>query len=164
MKHVYLGVGANLGDPLMQLRMARQRLIEHPAIEFIDASGIYLTAPVGPQNQPDFYNSVFHVATSLAPEALLDALQVIESDAGRVRDGERWGPRTLDLDILLYADECIDTPRLTVPHAHLAERKFSLVPLLELAPSLEIPGAGRASAALERLPQGGIRRLDTSWD
>jgi len=127
----YIGLGANLGDPLHQLRKAVGALATLPRSRRGPVSPLYRSAPLGPQDQPDFLNAVATVDTALAPLTLLDALQRIEADAGRVR-GRRWGPRTLDLDLLLYGEQRIVTARLTVPHPGLAGRAFVLWPLADL--------------------------------
>jgi len=115
---------------------------------------------MGPQDQPDYLNAVVGLQTTLAAFDLLSELQNIEHVHGRVRDGERWGPRTLDLDLLLYADEIISTPRLSVPHPGIAERSFVLLPLAELAPDLTVPNKGTVSKLLNQCAQFGIRRLN----
>lgn len=117
---------------------------------------------MGPQDQPDYLNAVVKFQTDLDPLALLDVLQDIETHHGRVRSGERWGPRTLDLDLLLYADQVIDTPRLTVPHPGIADRSFVLLPLAELTPDLTIPVLGEVSDLVGQCQQFDIRRLNSS--
>jgi 2-amino-4-hydroxy-6-hydroxymethyldihydropteridine diphosphokinase len=114
---------------------------------------------MGPQDQPEYINAVASLETNLQAEALLDALQAIEQAQGRVRD-ERWGPRTLDLDILLYGDEVIDSDRLTIPHPGLSEREFVLYPLYELAPDLMIPGLGSLASLYQHCDANGIERLE----
>ena len=156
----YIGLGANLGDATATLRAAFGALDEVPGVRCTGTSRLYRTAAWGVTDQPDFINAVAEVETTLSPQALLDALLTVERAFGRTRlaDGsDRWGPRTLDLDILLYGDARVDAPGLHVPHPRLHERAFALVPLLELAPTLEIPGVGLASAALARL---GDTRID----
>jgi 2-amino-4-hydroxy-6-hydroxymethyldihydropteridine diphosphokinase len=155
---VYIGVGANLDDPRRHVEQAIAELsqLEHCADAL--ASPIYQSEPLGPPGQPDYFNAVVKINTSLSAEALLDALQAIESAHGRKRDGERWGPRTLDLDILLYGHECIATTRLKVPHPEISQRNFVLQPLLDLAPSLEIPGQGRLRDLIEKIPLTGLKK------
>ncbi len=132
MSTAFVALGSNLSDPPRQLRNAVQAIGRLPGTRLIAASRVYRSAAVGPGTQPEYLNAVLRLATSLAPRALLDALQGIERAQGRERR-ERWGPRTLDLDLLLYDDRRIDTGDLTVPHPRLAERNFVLYPLLEVA-------------------------------
>jgi 2-amino-4-hydroxy-6-hydroxymethyldihydropteridine diphosphokinase len=115
---------------------------------------------MGPQNQPDYVNAVMCVATGLLPLDLLHCLQNIENEHGRVRIGERWGARTLDLDILIYGDQEIDLLDLTVPHKGLADRSFVLYPLFEIAPQLIVPGKGPIADLVAKCPLSGLRRLD----
>ena len=131
MQRCFIGLGANLGDPPRQLREAVAALGEIPRSRRGSVSRLYRSAPLGPQDQPDFFNAVATLDTALAPLDLLDALQRIEAVAGRVR-ARRWGPRTLDLDLLLYGERRINETRLTVPHPGLARRAFVLWPLADL--------------------------------
>lgn len=141
---VYIGLGANLGDPHMQVEQALEQLQHLPSSEVAAASSLYQTAPVGPADQPDFINAVARLDTGLEPLELLAALQQIERRHGRIRNGQRWGPRTLDLDILLIGDQVLSLPQLCVPHPQMQARAFVLGPLAEIAPpGLEIPGQGR---------------------
>lgn len=128
----YIGLGSNLGDSLQILREAVQQLSQLGALQ---VSRLYQSPPMGPQDQPHYFNAVVCLETMLAPLELLDQLQAIEQQAGRVRL-RRWGERTLDLDLLLYAAQKIDHPRLQVPHVGILERDFVLLPLLDLAPDL----------------------------
>jgi 2-amino-4-hydroxy-6-hydroxymethyldihydropteridine diphosphokinase len=132
MTAAYIALGSNLQDPATQLRSAVAALDKLPHSRVERTSGIYRSAPVGPGAQPDYLNAVLLLTTSLPPLRLLDALQQIEQEQGRVRD-LRWGPRPLDLDILLYGDQKIDSPRLTVPHPAMRQRNFVLYPLLEIS-------------------------------
>lgn len=149
-RRAWIGIGSNLDDPRAQVCRALAGLAALPECEPGPASSLYRTAPVGETGQPDFCNAVAAVDTRLEPLALLRELQALERAQGRVRD-RRWGPRTLDLDLLLYGDEIIKRPGLTVPHPRMHERAFVLVPLAEAAPELEVPGhgpvAGLAAAA-----------------
>ena len=138
----YLGIGSNLGDRLENLREAVRDLARTPGIRVVRSSSVYETSPVGGPEQGDFLNAVIEIETELKPHVLLEALQRIENDLGRVRD-ERFGPRTLDLDLLLYGDHVIDDPDLTVPHARMHERAFVLVPLTELGVDAAFPGGRR---------------------
>ncbi|KAF7772058.1 2-amino-4-hydroxy-6-hydroxymethyldihydropteridine diphosphokinase [Pseudoalteromonas citrea] len=139
MNTVYIGLGANLNDPTAQLHRAVDALNTLANSQLNAVSKFYASKPMGPQDQPDYVNAVARLETSLAPEALLDALQKIELEQGRQRKDERWGARTLDLDILLFANEIINTPRLVVPHYGLCQREFVVYPLLELEPELTLP-------------------------
>lgn len=153
----YIGLGSNLCDPCEQVRRAFDELAELPLTRLAGRSSLYVTTPVGPVSQPDFINAVARVETQLEPRRLLHALQGIERAHGRVRDGTRWGPRVLDLDLLAYADDEIDEPDLRVPHPELARRAFVLVPLLDVAPpTLEIPGYGTLGALERRCSPAGV--------
>ena len=154
---VYIGIGSNLDEPLRQVRRASRALAALDSSSRL--SSLYMSAPMGPQDQPRFINAVAEVRTRLSPEALLDELQAIEQAQGRTRE-RHWGPRTLDLDLLVYGDEKISTPRLVVPHPGLPERAFVLYPLAELAPALQIPGFGTAAALAARLPGSDVERLE----
>jgi 2-amino-4-hydroxy-6-hydroxymethyldihydropteridine diphosphokinase len=154
----YIGVGSNLGESRDRVRSAFAALEELPRTKLVARSRLYRTRPFGPVKQGDFINAVAEVATQLSALQLLDGIRGIEAAAGRVR-AERWGPRTLDLDLLLYGDERINTPALTVPHPGIAERGFVLAPLAEIAPALEVPGAGRVDALLRALPADGIAEI-----
>lgn len=153
-----IGLGGNIGDVATVLRTALAALDALPGTRLLAASRFYRTPAWGVQAQPDFINAAALVETTLAPRALLDALLGIERDHGRERaaDGSRWGPRTLDLDLLLYGDAVIDAPGLVVPHPQLHVRAFVLVPLAEVAPDAVVPGRGRVSGLLEGIDTGGI--------
>lgn len=152
----YIGFGGNLDLPVDRIRAARRALSELPGIREAGFSSLYRSAPMGPADQPDYVNAVMAVDTVLEPLVLLDQLQAIEAANGRVRLGERWGPRTLDLDLLLFGDTILDTERLTVPHPGLCEREFVLVPLLEIAPELEIPGRGSLRGWVDACTRRGL--------
>ncbi len=140
----YVGLGANLGDRESTIRRAIELLAAEPAVEVVAVSSLRETDPVGYAEQPRFLNGAAAVETELGPRTLLDRLLAVERELGRVRDeGPRFGPRTIDLDLLLYGDEVLDEPGLTVPHPRLAERLFVLEPLYELDPELTLPD-GRA--------------------
>ena len=147
MTRAYVGVGANLGDREAMIRSAVDAL---PGV--VAVSKLRETDPVGVVDQPSFLNGAVVLETELAPRELLETLLAVERELGRERR-ERWGPRTIDLDLLLYGDETIDEPGLTVPHPRLHERRFALEPLLELDPELAIPGRGRVADLLERLSE-----------
>ncbi len=155
----YIGVGSNLDDPRRQVATALVELGGLPATRVIHQSALYRTPPMGPQDQPDYINAVVELETGLAPLALLDELQRLENLHRRVRGSERWGPRTLDLDILLYGELRLDEARLTVPHPGVAQRAFVLVPLAEIAPALTIPGLGPVRRLCEAVDPTGMERL-----
>lgn len=139
MEIVYLGLGANLNAPRTQLDHAVAALRALADCEFIGVSHYYASKPMGPQDQPDYVNAVAALKTTLLPEQLLDLTQQIELEHGRVRKAQRWGPRTLDIDILLFGDQVINSERLIVPHYGLTEREFVVYPLLEIAPNITLP-------------------------
>jgi 2-amino-4-hydroxy-6-hydroxymethyldihydropteridine diphosphokinase len=141
----YVGLGSNLGDREAMIRRAAS------LIEAVRLSTIRETAPWGYEDQPSFLNAVAEVDTTLGPRPLLDQLLAVEQELGRERTGPRWGPRAIDLDLLLYGDLTVDEPGLTVPHPRLTERLFVLEPLAELAPARKIPGNGTVSQALSGL-------------
>ncbi|WP_419571295.1 2-amino-4-hydroxy-6-hydroxymethyldihydropteridine diphosphokinase [Rheinheimera sp.] len=155
----YIGLGANLHQPLQQLEQAVAALKQVKDCELIAVSGFYGSKPMGPQDQPDYVNAVAALDTELAPEALLDQLQQIEQQQGRQRKAERWGPRTLDLDLLLYGDQKINTERLTVPHYGMKQREFVLFPLHQLAPQLVLPCGTSLNSLLEIVPENGLTIL-----
>lgn len=136
---VYIAIGSNLASPLEQVNAAVQAIGEIPESRLLAVSSFYRTPPLGPQDQPDYLNAAVALETALAPEALLGHTQRIELQQGRVRKAERWGPRTLDLDIMLFGQEIIHTDNLTVPHYDMYNRSFMLWPLYEIAPSLVFP-------------------------
>lgn len=144
---VYVGVGSNLGDRWARLGLAARELRAAQRVEVVAASRVYDAAPIGPP-QPRYLNAVLELETALPAIEILDVLQAIEETGGRVRGPERWGPRTLDLDLLLYGDEVVRVPRLVVPHPALAVRRFVLAPLAELCPDRVVPGTGRTVAQL----------------
>ncbi len=156
----YIALGANLGDPLSQLRAALQQLRASAEVEVVAVSGFYRTPPLGPPGQADYCNAVCAVETELEPEALLDLLQSIENAAGRKRDGERWGPRILDLDLLHVEGRVSRSPRLTLPHPQLHRRAFVLVPLAQIAPGLSIPGLGLVADLAAAVDASGVVRWD----
>ncbi len=146
----FVGIGSNLGDREANLRSAIELLTAEDGIEVVAVSEVRETEPVGPVEQGPFLNGVVQVETTLPPGDLLERLLSVESRLGRVR-AERWGPRTIDLDLLLYGSETVDEPGLTVPHPRLHERRFALEPLLDLDPTLEIPELGPISTLLAEL-------------
>ena len=151
MARAYVGLGANLGAREATLSQAVELLSAEEGIQVLSVSSLRETDPVGVVDQPPFLNGAAVLETALEPRELLDALLRVERALGRVRDGTRWGPRTIDLDLLLYDGRTVDEPGLRVPHPRLQERRFALEPLAELDPSLEIPGQGSVSDVLARL-------------
>lgn len=156
---VYVGLGSNLEQPVDQVRAGMAALCELPDSHVVQCSSFYRSAPVGLADQPDFINAVCALDTSLAPRVLMRRLLSIEHAHGRTRGGARGGPRTLDLDLLLYGDLTLATPEVTVPHARLHERAFVLYPLFEIAPALHIPGLGPVADLLDRCKGQMIERL-----
>jgi 2-amino-4-hydroxy-6-hydroxymethyldihydropteridine diphosphokinase len=153
---VYIGIGSNLENPLEQLKAAAAALREIPSTKLCQISNIYQTAPIGPAGQPDYTNAAALLETQLTPEALLDELQRVELDQGRVRK-ERWGPRTLDLDIILYAGMTIRTTRLSVPHIEMENRNFVLIPLMDIDPELTLPNGKSLKIVTEQAGNKGIK-------
>lgn len=147
----WIGLGANLGDRAATLDAALARVDALAEVSVQSVSGFYFTPPWGDTNQPEFLNAVAGLHTRLSASALLQGLLAVESGLGRTRSDRRWGPRMIDLDLLLYGDEKIDEPGLTVPHPRLHQRAFVLLPLAELAPKRMVPGLGRVDALLARL-------------
>lgn len=151
MARAYVALGSNLGDREATLRGAAERLGAVEGVRVVGVSELRETDPVGMVEQPRFLNGAVALDTDLSPRDLLDVLLGIERELGRVRDGARWGPRTLDLDLLVYDDVVVDEPGLRVPHPRLHERRFVLEPLADLDPLLEVPGRGTVSALLNHL-------------
>ena len=147
----YIAIGSNLASPLEQVNAALKALGDIPESHILTVSSFYRTPPLGPQDQPDYLNAAVALKTTLAPEELLNHTQRIELQQGRVRKAERWGPRTLDLDIMLFGNEVINTERLTVPHYDMKNRGFMLWPLSEVAPDLSFPDGVSLQAVLESL-------------
>jgi 2-amino-4-hydroxy-6-hydroxymethyldihydropteridine diphosphokinase len=146
----YVGLGANLGDREATMRRAIE-LLDGEEILVVGISTFRETDPVGYESQPRFLNAAVGVETELSPRALLDRLLAVERELGRERNGPRFGPRTIDLDLLVYGDEVVDEPGLRVPHPRLVQRRFALEPLFELDPGLVVPGAGPVSTLLAGL-------------
>ncbi len=154
----YIGVGSNLGDSRGRVVAAFGELAALPRTQLIARSRLYRTKPFGPVQQGDFINAVAGLLTQLSAQELLQGIRGIETAAGRVR-AERWGPRTLDLDLLVHGTDIIDTPELTVPHPGIAERGFVLAPLADIAPQLIVPGRGRVEVLLRALAEDGIAEV-----
>lgn len=155
----YIGLGSNLNDPERQVRRAFKALAALPRSTLRKHSSLYHSRPMGPEDQPDYINAVAELETSWSAPALLSLLQDIENRQGRVRGPVRWGPRTLDLDLLIYGQERIEEADLTVPHPGIAHRAFVLYPLSEIAPDLTVPGLGALQDLLSRCPSAGLERL-----
>ncbi len=154
----FIALGANLGDPYAQVLAAFEAIAVLPATRLLGRSPLYRSDPVGPPGQPDYVNAVAMVETRLSADALLEALQAVEAAHGRTRQ-LRWGPRTLDLDLLVYGDEVRDDPRLTLPHPRLPERAFVLYPLADLDPDLHVAGFGFLSDLISKCPYTGLERM-----
>ncbi len=154
MADVYIALGSNMDSPHSQLDSALEAIAQHPHMQLSAVSSRYQTPPIGPQ-QPDFINAAAELSTDLSPPALLDALQAIEQQQNRVRN-IHWGPRTLDLDILLYDNLVLESERLTIPHPRLSERAFVLVPLTDLNPQLALPSGETVAELLANCSQQGI--------
>lgn len=159
MTRAYVGLGSNLGVPAVHVERGFEALATLPKTQFAARSRLYATPPWGRTDQPPFVNAVAALDTEIEPQALLDALLAIERAAGRERSGGRWSPRTLDLDMLLYGELVLDVPGLHLPHPHLYERAFALLPLVEIAPELVIPGRGRVADRLLELVDHGCEPL-----
>lgn len=160
----YIGLGANLVEPVAQLQAAVTALGQLPETKLVQVSRFYSSKPMGPQDQPDYVNAVAALDTRLTPLALLRAIQQIELAHGRQRKAERWGPRTLDLDILLFGMQQIDHPELTVPHYGMTLREFVLYPLAELAPDLILPDGVALHSLLQQVPLNGLTPLQPPCD
>jgi len=158
----YIGLGSNLGDKEANIKRALELLNASSGVRVKRVASLYRTAPVGFTGQDWFINTVAEVETGLGPHDLLALLLAVEKKLGRVRT-VRWGPRTVDLDLLLFGEERITTPDLTVPHPHMSERAFVMAPLAELAPELTIPGPGKAAVLARTLAGEQLVQRD-SWD
>lgn len=156
----WLGLGSNMEQPVTQLRRALRRLASVEGIEILKTSGLYRTPPWGEQLQDDFINAVVQIETSLEPIPLLRVLQSIENVMGRKRGGLRWGPRLIDIDLLLFDDRQCQSAQLELPHPRMHERAFVLVPLCEIDPTVNIPDRGVASELLQQLEHSDIFRVD----
>ena len=156
----YVGLGSNLADPAKQVRSAREAITLLDGVRELGFSSLYQSTPLGPQDQPDYINAVMAIEIRMSAISLLRCLQGIENDHGRVRAGERWGARTLDLDLLVYDDRKIDQTDLVVPHVGIAERDFVLYPLFEIAPELDIPGLGALSNLIANCPRDGLVKME----
>ena len=156
-----IGLGSNLGDPQAQVCQAFVALAALPSSRLVAQSPLYRSRPLGPSGQPDYINAAAALETALAPLDLLAALKQIEQASGRVRGGERWGPRELDLDILLYGQRRLQEKDLVIPHPELARRNFVVAPLHDILPALEVPGVGSLAGLRRQLGMSGLERLET---
>lgn len=159
MIRVYIGLGSNLNDPQAQLKQAIISIKKIPLSKVIKCSSFYLSKPFGNIEQPDYINAVLEFATELSPHDLLDFLQGIEAKQQRVRQ-QRWGPRTLDLDILMYDDNIIKDSRLSIPHVEMHRRGFVLLPLYEIAPDGEVAGLGGIHDLLQKVDVRDVRKIE----
>ncbi|MEJ2140290.1 MAG: 2-amino-4-hydroxy-6-hydroxymethyldihydropteridine diphosphokinase [Gammaproteobacteria bacterium] len=161
----YIGLGSNLENPAQQVRAAIDSLAELPGTRLIARSALYANPPMGPQDQPDYVNAAAGLLTRLAPLALLGELQGLEQRQGRVRkDGDRWGPRVIDLDLLVYGTVRESVPGLDLPHSGIMERNFVLFPLRDIAPQLNVPGQGIVAALAAKLDDADLRRVDKTYN
>lgn len=158
----YIALGSNLGEPLAQIDAAFEALAGLPQTRLVKRSPCYRNRAVGPGRQPEFVNAAAELITTLGPLALLDALQEIEAAQGRERPAERWLPRIIDLDILLYGDLELNDDRLKLPHPELHRRRFVLQPLIDIAPDLVIPGRGPLKELLRRAPAHEMSKIASS--
>ncbi|OCG11702.1 2-amino-4-hydroxy-6-hydroxymethyldihydropteridine diphosphokinase [Gilliamella sp. App6-5] len=157
MSTCYIALGSNLEDPLAQANRAIAALKQLPNTTVLDISPFYRSKPLGPQDQNDYLNAVIKLTTNLSPIVLLDELQTIEKAQGRVRKDNRWGARTLDLDILLYDDLVIQSERLTIPHYHMKNREFVLYPLFDIAPNLILPDNDKLKDLVAKCPKNDLK-------
>ena len=156
---VWIGLGSNMGQAADQVEQAIAALTDAPGLELTARSSLYRTAPVGNVDQPDFINAVVRASCRIGCYVLLEALQEIEKRFGRTRDGERFGPRSLDLDLLMYADQTVSSPQLELPHPRMHERLFVLEPLAEIEGDITVPGRGRLSVLRQACLDQRVQRL-----
>ncbi len=159
----WIGLGSNMGDGCATLGETTSLLESSAQIHILRKSSLYRTTPQGDQHQRDFTNAVIEIETGLEPLALLGVLQGVEHSLGRVRNVHRWGPRTIDLDLLMFGDKQLETAELTLPHPRMHERAFVLIPLMEIAPGVEIPGKGSLRELLKRVAGQGIECLQSGF-
>lgn len=159
MSQVYVGLGSNLAQPEQQVSQALRAIESLPASHISATSSLYISRPMGPQDQPSYVNAVVEVQTEMQAVEFLHCLQKIELEHGRVRKAERWGPRTLDLDVLIFGTQVIDSVELTVPHYGMKEREFVLYPLHEIAPELQLPNGPKLTELLINCPLNGLEKL-----
>lgn len=159
---VYIGIGSNLDDPVAQVLEAVDEMGMIPDTILVARSSLYSGRPMGPEEQPDYVNAVVSLDTLLSADELHRALISIEDMQGRTRDGEKWGPRIIDLDLLLYGNNTIDTATLTVPHPGMHERDFVIVPLEEIAGNVKIPGRGFLYSLINKCKSHSLKKLITA--
>ena len=152
----FIGLGSNLGEPSEQVNAGIAAISELEGVRLTGQSSLYRSEPMGPKDQPDYCNAVIRLETELGPLELLAQLQDVEASAGRDRSGPRWGPRTLDLDLLMHGDLRIASKQIQLPHPGIADRNFVLIPLAELAPSVEVPGLGEVGSLADIRGQQGL--------
>jgi 2-amino-4-hydroxy-6-hydroxymethyldihydropteridine diphosphokinase len=162
MIQVYIGLGSNLALPEKQIQAACKSLASIPKTALIKCSSLYQSQPMGPQDQPDYVNAVALIETDLSAASLLQHTQLIETQQGRIRKANKWGPRTLDLDMLLYGSQQINSEHLTVPHAGIKHREFVLYPLYEITPDLTFPCGEKLSDLLLTCPIKGLQKMPCS--
>lgn len=159
MNSAWIGLGSNLDNPVAQIDLALRSIRRLPQTQMENCSHLYRSKPLDGTVQPDYVNAVAQIRTGLTPHSLLQRLQLIEEEQGRVRTTERWGPRTIDLDILLYGNQVLAENTLTIPHYGLAERNFVLYPLAELVPDLVLPDGVPLQDLLAKVSAAGLTRL-----
>jgi 2-amino-4-hydroxy-6-hydroxymethyldihydropteridine diphosphokinase len=159
----FIGLGSNLENPQQQINTAIEDINTVENVQVVQRSSLYRSPPMGPQDQPDYINAVIEIETDLLAHDLLDSLQAIEQQHGRVRK-RHWGERTLDLDILLYEQQVITDDRLTVPHPGIAERAFVIYPLAEIAADWTVPGKGQVISLVQDCPADGLEKLEPEND
>ena len=157
----YIGIGSNLDDPVSQVKEAIEELETVPDSVLAACSSLYSSKPMGPTDQPDYVNAVAALDTLLSADDLMQALRKIEDRQGRDRSGDKWGPRIIDLDLLLYGKKKINTDELTVPHPGMHERDFVIIPLAEIAGNLNIPGHGQLSDLIRQCEKHSTKKLIT---
>ncbi len=158
----YIGLGSNLDTPVEKLQQAKFALDKLDSVTVVATSGLYASPPMGPQDQPDYVNAALAIKTTLEAITLLHEMQAIETQLGRIRTGKRWGPRTVDLDLLLFGQETINRPELIVPHPGLISRSFVLYPLNDIAPDFIVPGFTTIAELMARCPQQGLKKIQHS--
>lgn len=156
----YIGLGSNLSKPIEQVKNAIKTIKNIAQSKVIAVSSLYLSKPMGPQDQDDYINAVLALETTLSAIELLDALQLIENKFGRIRKENRWGARILDLDILLFGDEIINSTRLTIPHYGMTEREFVLIPLAEITTSLRLPNGQNITLLSQKIANNAMIKLN----
>lgn len=156
---VYIGLGANLNDPLVTVQTAMDKLAELNDCELVAKSKVYVSKPMGPADQPDYVNAVALLKTALSPHQVFELTSQIEQEHGRTRDGEHWGPRTLDLDILIYGAHTISDHTLTIPHYGLKEREFVVYPMLDIDSDLVLPCGTKLQNIAKTLPFNDMKAI-----